>query len=58
MNIIDGKRWTVEDISTFVKYSTDCINAFTKDLEKFYLTVGMGICPIHKISIKNLKKVY
>jgi hypothetical protein len=52
------KRWTAKDISTFIEYSTDCINVFTNGSEKFYLTVGMGICPIHKISIKNLKKVY
>ena len=51
------KRWTAKDISTFIEYSTDCINAFTNGSEKFYLTVGMGICPIHKISIKNLKYI-
>ena len=52
------KRWTAKDISTFIEYSTDCINVFTNGSKKFYLTVGMGICPIHKISIKNLEKIY
>lgn len=54
-----SKEWKASDIGEFIENAMDSVNDFMNGkIEKFHLNpVGMGICPVHKISIKSLRKI-
>lgn len=55
----NSKEWNAIDIAEFMGNACDSVNDFMNGkIEKFHLNpVGMGICPVHKISIKSLRKI-
>lgn len=54
-----SKEWKPSDIGDFIEIAMDSANDFMNGkIKKFHLNpVGMGICPVHKVSIKSLRKI-